>query len=54
MSETERQEEIERRISEIKQHNKQFEYNVKYQKEWEDLYRSIDFNLPYELSLIHI
>jgi len=49
MSETERQEEIEKRISEIKQHNKQFEYNVKYQKEWEDLYRSIDFNLPYEI-----
>jgi len=49
MSETERQNEIERRISEIKQHNKQFEYNVKYQKEWEDLYRNIDFNLPYEI-----
>ena len=46
MSAKERQDEIERRISEIKQNNAKFRSSQKTQKDWEDLYRSIDNNLP--------
>lgn len=46
MSAKERQDEIERRISEIKQNNAKFRTSQKTQKDWEDLYRSIDNNLP--------
>jgi DNA repair exonuclease SbcCD ATPase subunit len=46
MSAKERQNEIERRISEIKQNNAEFRTSQKTQKDWEDLYRSIDNSLP--------
>lgn len=46
MSAKERQDEIERRISEIKQNNARFRDSQKTQKDWEDLYRSIDQSLP--------
>ena len=46
MSAKERQDEIERRISEIKQNNAKFRSSQKTQKDWEDLYRSIDNSLP--------
>lgn len=46
MSAKERQDEIERRISEIKQNNARFRNSQKTQKDWEDLYRSIDQSLP--------
>ena len=46
MSAKERQDEIERRISEIKQNNAEFRTSQKTQKDWEDLYRSIDNSLP--------
>jgi len=42
----ERQDEIERRISEIKRDNARFRDSQKTQKDWEDLYRSIDQTLP--------
>jgi len=46
MSAKERQNEIERRISEVKQNNAEFRTSQKTQKDWEDLYRSIDNSLP--------
>ncbi len=46
MSAKERQDEIERRISEIKRNNARFRDSQKTQKDWEDLYRSIDQSLP--------
>jgi len=46
MSAKERQDEIERRISEIKRDNARFRDSQKTQKDWEDLYRSIDQTLP--------
>ena len=41
--------EITTRIEEIKRNNERFEYKNKMQREWEDLYRSIDRNLPVAL-----
>jgi DNA repair exonuclease SbcCD ATPase subunit len=41
-----RKDEIERRISEIKRNNAEYDSTRKIQREWEDLYRSIDQNLP--------
>lgn len=38
--------ELYRRINAIKQNNELFDYKSKAQKEWEDLYRSIDKDLP--------
>jgi len=45
----ERQNEIERRISEIKRDNAEYEDARKVQRDWEDLFRSIDQNLPSQL-----
>lgn len=42
----EEQDEIDREISKIKQNNSLFDKKEKTRKEWEDLYRSIDNNLP--------
>jgi|TARA_A200000159_G_scaffold41980_1_gene38576 DNA repair exonuclease SbcCD ATPase subunit len=42
----ERQDEIDRRISEIKRDNAEFSSARKIRKDWEDLFRSIDSNLP--------
>jgi len=42
----EKQDEIDREISKIKQNNSLFDKKEKTRKEWEDLYRSIDSNLP--------
>ena len=42
----EEQDEIDREISKIKRNNSLFDKKEKTQKEWEDLYRSIDNNLP--------
>jgi len=42
----ERQDEIERRISEIKQNNAKYQSSRKIQRDWEELFRSIDNNLP--------
>lgn len=41
-----KQDEIERRISEIKRDNAEFQAARKTQRDWEDLFRSIDSNLP--------
>jgi DNA repair exonuclease SbcCD ATPase subunit len=50
LSEAEAQKnEIERRISEIKRNNAEFESARKVQRDWEDLFRSIDESLPSEL-----
>ena len=46
MEAKERQNELERRISEIKQNNARFRDSQKTQKDWEDLFRSIDMSLP--------
>ena len=46
MEAKERQNELERRISEIKQNNTRFRDSQKTQKDWEDLFRSIDMSLP--------
>jgi DNA repair exonuclease SbcCD ATPase subunit len=45
----EQQDEIERRISEIKRDNAEFESARKIQRDWEDLFRSIDKDLPSQL-----
>ena len=42
----EKMSEITTRIEEIKRNNERFEYKNKMQREWEDLYRSIDRDLP--------
>ena len=42
----ERQNELERRISEIKRNNTEFQTARKIQRDWEDLFRSIDSSLP--------
>ena len=42
----EEQDEIERRIQEIKRDNAEFQAARKIQRDWEDLFRSIDRNLP--------
>ena len=41
-----RSDSIQQQIAEIIENNKQFDKKVKTQKEWEDLYRSIDSELP--------
>ena len=46
MEAKEKQNELERRISEIKQNNARFRDSEKTQKDWEDLFRSIDISLP--------
>ena len=46
MEAKEKQNELERRISEIKQNNARFRDSQKTQKDWEDLFRSIDMSLP--------
>ena len=45
----EKMSEITTRIEEIKRNNERFEYKSKMQREWEDLYRSIDRDLPMAL-----
>lgn len=45
----EKMSEITTRIEEIKRNNERFEYKNKMQREWEDLYRSIDGDLPVAL-----
>ena len=45
----EKQDEIERRISEIKRNNREYENARKIEKDWEDMYRSIDRSLPVAL-----
>ena len=45
----EKMSEITTRIEEIKRNNERFEYKNKMQREWEDLYRSIDRDLPVAL-----
>jgi len=45
----EKMREITTRIQEIKRNNERFEYKNKMQREWEDLYRSIDRDLPVAL-----
>jgi len=45
----ERQNEIERRISEIKRDNAEYNSARKIQRDWEDLFRSIDESLPSQL-----
>jgi len=45
----EKQDEINRRISEIKRNNAEFESARKIQRDWEDLFRSIDKDLPSQL-----
>ena len=45
----EKQNEINRRISEIKRNNAEFESARKIQRDWEDLFRSIDESLPAQL-----
>jgi len=45
----EKQNEIERRISEIKRNNAEFESARKVQRDWEDLFRSVDESLPSQL-----
>jgi len=45
----EQQDEIERRISEIKRDNAEYESARKIQRDWEDLFRSIDESLPSQL-----
>ena len=42
----EKMREITTRIEEIKRQNEQFEYKTKMQRDWEDLYRSVDRTLP--------
>ena len=42
----EKMSEITTRIEEIKRNNERFEYKNKMQRDWEDLYRSIDRDLP--------
>jgi len=42
----EKQDEIERRISEIKRNNREYDSARKIERDWEDLYRSIDRSLP--------
>jgi DNA repair exonuclease SbcCD ATPase subunit len=46
MQAKEKQNELERRISEIKQNNARFRDSQQTQKDWEDLFRSIDQSLP--------
>ena len=43
------QDEISRRISEIKRDNAEYESARKIQRDWEDLFRSVDKNLPSQL-----
>jgi len=45
----EKQDEIERRISKIKRNNAEYESARKIQRDWEDLFRSIDKDLPSQL-----
>jgi DNA repair exonuclease SbcCD ATPase subunit len=45
----EKMSEITTRIEQIKRNNERFEYKNKMQREWEDLYRSIDRDLPVAL-----
>ena len=45
----EKQNEIERRISEIKRNNAEYDSARKIQRDWEDLFRSIDESLPTQL-----
>ena len=45
----ERQDEIERRISQIKRNNREYDSARKIERDWEDLYRSIDRTLPVAL-----
>ena len=45
----EKMSEITTRIEEIKRNNERFEHKNKMQREWEDLYRSIDRDLPVAL-----
>lgn len=45
----EKMSEIATRIEQIKRNNERFEYKNKMQREWEDLYRSIDRDLPVAL-----
>ena len=45
----EKMSEITTRIEQIKRNNERFEYKSKMQREWEDLYRSIDRDLPMAL-----
>lgn len=45
----EKQDEIERRISDIKRNNREYDNARKIERDWEDLYRSIDRNLPVAL-----
>ena len=42
----EKMRDITTRIEEIKRQNEQFEYKTKMQRDWEDLYRSVDRTLP--------
>jgi DNA repair exonuclease SbcCD ATPase subunit len=42
----EKMSEITKRIEEIKRNNERFEYKNKMQREWEDLYRSVNRDLP--------
>lgn len=44
-----KQDEIERRISEIKRNNREYDSARKIERDWEDLYRSIDRSLPVAL-----
>jgi DNA repair exonuclease SbcCD ATPase subunit len=45
----EKQDEIERRISEIKRNNREYDNARKIERDWEDMYRSIDRSLPVAL-----
>lgn len=45
----EKQDEIERRISQIKRNNREYDSARKIERDWEDLYRSIDRALPVAL-----
>ena len=45
----EKQDEIERRISQIKRNNREYDSARKIERDWEDLYRSIDRTLPVAL-----
>jgi len=45
----EKQDEIERRISDIKRNNREYDNARKIERDWEDLYRSIDRTLPVAL-----
>ena len=45
----EKQDEIERRISDIKRNNREYDNARKIERDWEDMYRSIDRSLPVAL-----